>query len=393
MRFSPRSEREPCVVSLAVAQRAVQHGDLVAEHGAEAIDRLRRERDLRHEHDRRLPLLEHDAPQQLDVDERLSAARHAVQQEHVARRRRAASAAIARRCGCRRLRVEPAAASRDSRTGRAPRLRRRPSTSPRVDEPSQHRRRELRAAREMLDRGAPAERLEQLEQRALLRRAREDAVAVRCSDGSSRSIVATRRVRLRRRRRVVRRQRRRQRASNRRRRAERRSTRRSTCRARAFASPSTGDASGRPATRFGVTPSARLGRANDDADLAPAVKGNDNAHARPRALSVRVVDLVREIAEERKREGDGDEHGRKLPHRPSSGHRWPIERRRLKVHGQAHRKRRAHAELAFDAHVAAKLVREFARDAESEPRSAVRSRASTDRAGGSPPRSRPSPPA
>ena len=78
-------EREPFVIPLAVAQRAVQHRDLVAEHGAKAIDRLRRERDLRHEDDRRLSLLEHDAPQQLDVDERFSAAGHAVEQEHVAR--------------------------------------------------------------------------------------------------------------------------------------------------------------------------------------------------------------------------------------------------------------------------------------------------------------------
>ena len=54
-------EREPRVVALAVAQRAVQHGDLVAEHGAEAIDGLRRERDLGHEHDRRLSPLEHDS--------------------------------------------------------------------------------------------------------------------------------------------------------------------------------------------------------------------------------------------------------------------------------------------------------------------------------------------
>ena len=68
----------------------------------------------------------------------------------------------------------------------------------------------------------------------------------------------------------------------------------------------------------------RRGHTDDDADLAPAMKWNDNAHAGPRAVSVRVVDLVREVAEKRKREGDGDEHGRKLPHRPLSGHRWPM---------------------------------------------------------------------
>jgi hypothetical protein len=80
-------QREPRVVPLAIRERAVQHGDLVAEHGAEPVDRLRRQRDLRHEHDRRLPFLEDDASQQLEVDERLPAPRDAVQQRDVSRRR------------------------------------------------------------------------------------------------------------------------------------------------------------------------------------------------------------------------------------------------------------------------------------------------------------------
>jgi hypothetical protein len=78
-------EREPFVVPLAVAQRAVEDRDLVAEDGAEPIDRLRSERDLRHEHDRRLSLLQHHAPQELDVHERFSAAGDTVKQEDVAR--------------------------------------------------------------------------------------------------------------------------------------------------------------------------------------------------------------------------------------------------------------------------------------------------------------------
>src|SRR5215211_737540 len=60
--FAALLEREPFVVSLAVAQRAVQHGDLFAKHGAEAVDRLRSERNLRYEDDRRLPFLDDDAP-------------------------------------------------------------------------------------------------------------------------------------------------------------------------------------------------------------------------------------------------------------------------------------------------------------------------------------------
>ena len=67
-------QRDPCVIALAVAECAVEHGDAVAEHGAKPVDGLRRERDLRHEHDRALPTLLDDAAQQLDVDKGLSAA-------------------------------------------------------------------------------------------------------------------------------------------------------------------------------------------------------------------------------------------------------------------------------------------------------------------------------
>src|SRR5262249_13585186 len=96
-------EREPLVVSLAVAEGTVQYRDLVAEDSAKAIDGLRRERDLRHQDDRRLISLDHDAPEQLDVDERLAAARDAVQQENIA----AASSRqrVDRRALCRRWRV------------------------------------------------------------------------------------------------------------------------------------------------------------------------------------------------------------------------------------------------------------------------------------------------
>src|SRR5947209_19425161 len=62
------TECEPCVVPLAVAQRAVQDGDAIAECGAEAIDRLWREGDLRDEHDRALIALVADGSEQLDGD-------------------------------------------------------------------------------------------------------------------------------------------------------------------------------------------------------------------------------------------------------------------------------------------------------------------------------------
>ena len=53
---------------------------------------------------------------------------------------------------------------------------------------------------------------------------------------------------------------------------------------------------------------ARLGQADDDADLASIPERHDRAHARPRALRVRVVDFVCKGAKERERQRDGDEH-------------------------------------------------------------------------------------
>ena len=74
------TQREPCVISLAVRQRAVEHGNAVAEHGAKAIHRLRSKRDFRHEDDGRLPLVDHHAPQQFQVHQCLATARDAMQQ-------------------------------------------------------------------------------------------------------------------------------------------------------------------------------------------------------------------------------------------------------------------------------------------------------------------------
>src|SRR6185503_14621252 len=73
---------EPSVVTLALAEGRMQNGDPVAKRGPEAIDRLRCERYLGHQHDRRLAALIDDAAQQLDVDERLAAAGDPVQEEN-----------------------------------------------------------------------------------------------------------------------------------------------------------------------------------------------------------------------------------------------------------------------------------------------------------------------
>ena len=81
----PIAQREPGVVALAVAEGGMEHRDLIAEDGAESVDRLRCECDLRHEDDRALPLRD-DVLQQFDVDERLAAAGDAVQERHRAGR-------------------------------------------------------------------------------------------------------------------------------------------------------------------------------------------------------------------------------------------------------------------------------------------------------------------
>ena len=57
----------------------MEHGHLIAETPREAAHRLRRERDLGHEHDGTLPLLK-KARDRLEVDFRLAAARDTVQQ-------------------------------------------------------------------------------------------------------------------------------------------------------------------------------------------------------------------------------------------------------------------------------------------------------------------------
>ena len=54
IRASPRAQPPPLVVALALAERGVQQRDRVAEARLEAPDGLRRQRDLRHQHDHAL---------------------------------------------------------------------------------------------------------------------------------------------------------------------------------------------------------------------------------------------------------------------------------------------------------------------------------------------------
>ena len=73
------AQAPPLVVALALAERGVQQRDGVAEARLEAPDGLRRERDLRHEHDHALAALQRRGGG-AQVDLGLARAGHAVQQ-------------------------------------------------------------------------------------------------------------------------------------------------------------------------------------------------------------------------------------------------------------------------------------------------------------------------
>ena len=76
----PRVQARPHRVPLARREARVEHGDVVAEAGAEARDELRRERDLRDEHDHARARLPRDRDR-AQVHLRLARAGHAVKEE------------------------------------------------------------------------------------------------------------------------------------------------------------------------------------------------------------------------------------------------------------------------------------------------------------------------
>src|SRR5690606_30939245 len=82
----PPLQREPRVVALAVRERGMEHRHAIAEHGTEAIHRLRREGDLRHEHYRTLAAAQDYLPEHFQVYEGLAAPGHSVKQERGTRR-------------------------------------------------------------------------------------------------------------------------------------------------------------------------------------------------------------------------------------------------------------------------------------------------------------------
>jgi hypothetical protein len=172
------AQRAPLVVALAVGERGVEHRHAVAEHGLEAPDGLRCQRDLGDEHDRRAALPLHHLAQQLDVDERLPRPRDAAQQEGAGLRRRGGEEALedgglsgggAQRGGFRRIdrRVRVA---RDLLVGdlHQPLLRQRADDAAREAEP----RGQVRQL------GPAAERLQHLPALALARSAGEGPVAL-----------------------------------------------------------------------------------------------------------------------------------------------------------------------------------------------------------------------
>jgi hypothetical protein len=75
-------QRQPRVVPFSVAESRMQDSDAVAKDSPEPVHCLRRQRNLGYENNARLPLLEHETFQYFDVNQRLSAAGHAVQQKY-----------------------------------------------------------------------------------------------------------------------------------------------------------------------------------------------------------------------------------------------------------------------------------------------------------------------
>ena len=81
-------QRAPGVVALAIAQPAVQHRDALAEARPKARHELRRERDLRHQHQRAAVAARARCCHDLQVDLGLAGAGDAVQQERARLARR-----------------------------------------------------------------------------------------------------------------------------------------------------------------------------------------------------------------------------------------------------------------------------------------------------------------
>ena len=81
----PRPDPVPLVIPFAIGQRRMQHGDLVAETSREPTDRLRGQRNLRHENNRTTPLIQCTS-NRLKIDFRLSTPRDAMEQNRFRRR-------------------------------------------------------------------------------------------------------------------------------------------------------------------------------------------------------------------------------------------------------------------------------------------------------------------
>ncbi len=120
------TRRDPLalVAALGLGQRGVQHGDAVAEALAEAAERLRRERDLRDEHDRAASARERGLAR-ADVDLGLAAARRAVEQdvaavavEQLVDARERTRSCVLGQLGRRRLRCQRAASRGSLRSPR-----------------------------------------------------------------------------------------------------------------------------------------------------------------------------------------------------------------------------------------------------------------------------------
>ena len=171
----PALQGAPGIESLTIRKTRVQHRHEIAEHRTEAVHRLRRERDLRHEHDRALPLPEHESFEHLKIDQGLPTPRDAMEKERGPRSAGEDRVACGHLRGCRRHGRWRADGTRRERITVATLLLHARVAA--FHEPAHHRGRAAKLLHEMRHGRATAELLEELEELALLRCALERLIA------------------------------------------------------------------------------------------------------------------------------------------------------------------------------------------------------------------------
>ncbi len=172
-------QRLPGGEALALTERRMEQGDVIAEGGAEAGEGLGGERDLGDQHDGAATAATHEVAQQLDVDQSLAGPGHALEDEHAGLGPIEGGAQPAER---RALGLGGLVSRLDRHVQLAQRVGRRffaPDLGqPLTHQPLHHRAAHSQRLGQVGDFGAAADGLEILEQLALAPGATEDAIAL-----------------------------------------------------------------------------------------------------------------------------------------------------------------------------------------------------------------------